>query len=90
MTIYIIVGFICVLLIVGFILIGNNVGYGSLLEKLAILWFRLACAFAILYIAHIIADGYNFIVPVNLFSALTIAILGIPGILCIGILTFFQ
>lgn len=90
MIVYIIVGVVCVLLISSVILIGKKVGYGPILEKLAILWFRLACAFAILYIAHIIADGYNIIVPVNLFSALTIAILGIPGILCIGVLTIFQ
>ncbi len=90
MIVYIIAGFICALLILGFIFIGKKIGFGLILEKLAILWFRLACSFAILYLAHIIADGYNIIVPVNIFSALTITILGIPGILCIGIITIFQ
>ncbi|MFY3791651.1 pro-sigmaK processing inhibitor BofA family protein [Ureibacillus sp. MALMAid1270] len=90
MIVYIGVSLISVLLILGFIIIGKKVGYGVILEKLAIIWFRLACSFAILYIAHIIADGYNIIVPVNIFSALTITILGIPGMLCIGIITILQ
>ncbi|CAM5198298.1 Inhibitor of the pro-sigma K processing machinery OS=Ureibacillus acetophenoni OX=614649 GN=SAMN05877842_1252 PE=4 SV=1 [Ureibacillus acetophenoni] len=90
MIVYIGVSLISVLLILGFIIIGKKVGYGAILEKLAIIWFRLACSFAILYIAHIIADGYNIIVPVNIFSALTITILGIPGMLCIGIITILQ
>ncbi|HWL26114.1 MAG TPA: pro-sigmaK processing inhibitor BofA family protein [Ureibacillus sp.] len=90
MIVYILVGLACALLIFGFFFIGSKLGYGLILEKLAILWFRLACSFAILYLAHIIADGYNIIVPVNLFSAITITILGIPGLLCIGVITFFQ
>lgn len=86
---YIIVGVICVLLFFGF-LIGRKVGFGLIFEKFAILWFRLACSFAVLYIAHITVDEYDIIVPVNLFSAITITILGIPGVICIGILTLFQ
>ncbi|KGR89673.1 hypothetical protein CD30_15735 [Ureibacillus massiliensis 4400831 = CIP 108448 = CCUG 49529] len=90
MLTYISVGIICALLIFCFLLIGKNVGFDVVFEKFAIIGFRLACSFAILYIAHIIADGYNIVVPVNLFSAVTITILGIPGLLCIGVLTVFQ
>ncbi len=90
MIVYTSVGILSVLLILFFIGIGKKKGFGLIFEKLAILWFRLACSFAILYIAHIIADGYNIIVPVNIFSALTITILGIPGMFCIGVLTIFQ
>lgn len=89
MITYIAVGLICVLLFSG-LLIGRKIGFGVIFEKLAILWFKLACSFALLYIAHIVVDGYDIVVPVNLFSALTITILGFPGILCIGVLTFFQ
>lgn len=89
MITYIAVGIICALLFFG-ILIGKKIGFGVIFEKLAILWFKLACSFALLYIAHIIADGYDIIVPVNLFSALTITVLGLPGVLCIGVLTIFQ
>lgn len=90
MIVYITIGLFCVLFIFAVITIGKKLGFGVILEKLAILWFRLACSFAILYLAHIIADGHNIIVPVNLFSALTITILGIPGLLCIGVITIFQ
>lgn len=70
--------------------IGRKIGFGVIFEKLAILWFKLACSFALLFVLHIIADGYNIIVPVNLFSAVTITILGLPGMLCIGVITIFQ
>lgn len=89
MTTYIVIGVVCALLFFG-IIIGRKIGFSIIFEKLAILWFKLACSFALLYIAHIIVDGYDIIVPVNLFSALTITILGIPGVLCIGVLTVFQ
>ena len=89
MTTYIAIGVVSALLFF-IILIGRKVGFGVIFEKLAILWFKLACSFALLYIAHIIVDGYDVVVPVNLFSALTITILGIPGILCIGVLTVLQ
>ncbi|KGR78085.1 hypothetical protein CD33_01570 [Ureibacillus sinduriensis BLB-1 = JCM 15800] len=83
------IGVVCALLFL-ILVIGKKVGFGVIFEKLAILWFKLACSFALLYIAHIIVDGYDIVVPVNLFSALTITILGIPGILCIGVLTVLQ
>lgn len=89
MLTYISIVIVCVLLFVSFA-IGKKVGFGIVFEKLAILWFKLACSFALLYIAHIIVDGYNIIVPVNLFSAITITVLGVPGMICIGILTVFQ
>lgn len=89
MITYITFGVVCALLFFA-ILIGRKVGFGVIFEKLALLWFKLACSFALLYIAHIIVDGYDIVVPVNLFSALTITILGIPGVLCIGVLTILQ
>nr|WP_106782117.1 pro-sigmaK processing inhibitor BofA family protein [Lysinibacillus timonensis] len=90
MLTYITVGIFSVLLIFSILISVQKIGLSVLVEKLAILWFKLACSFAILYFAHIIADGYNIVVPVNLFSALTITILGIPGMLCIGVITIFQ
>lgn len=71
-------------------LIGCKVGFGFIFEKLAVLWFKLACSFALLFILHIVADDYNIIVPVNFFSAITITILGLPGVVCIGVITIFQ
>lgn len=89
MLTYISIVIICVLLFILFVK-AKKIGFGVIFEKLAILWFKLACSFALLYIAHITVDGYNIIVPVNLFSAITITILGVPGIICIGVLTIFQ
>ena len=91
MTTYLIIGVVCTLLFFCLlIIIGKKIGLGIILEKMALLWFKLACSFALLYIVHIILDEYDVIVPVNLFSALTITILGLPGILCIGVLTVLK
>jgi len=82
-------GAICVLLMI-LLVISKKIGYGVIIEKFAIFWFRLACSFAFLYIAHITLDGFNIIIPVNFFSAITITVLGFPGVLCIAVLTLFQ
>lgn len=89
MLTYIGIGVLFALLFFGFIL-GKKIGFGVIFEKLAILWFKLACSFALLFLIHIIADGYDIVVPVNLFSAITITVLGLPGVLCIGVLTILQ
>lgn len=70
-------------------LVGKHVKWGNVLEGLSIFWFRLACAFLLLFIIHLVLgyNGYN--VPINLFSVLTITILGIPGVLGIAFLMFF-
>lgn len=86
MTYFIFTMALCGLLIISFI----TGKIEQFFEKLGIFLFRLSCAFVLLYVVHIIVDGFNIFVPVNLFSAITIAILGIPGILCIGVLTVFQ
>ena len=80
---------ICVLLFLLF-LVGKKVGIRNLFEKLAIFWFRLAFSFVLLYIAHIVLDDFGIVIPVNFFSAFTIAILGIPVVLCVGVLTILQ
>lgn len=89
MSTYIIFAAVTVLLFL-FLLIVKKIGFAVVFEKLAIFWFRFACSFALLYIAHIAADGYNIVVPVNFFSALTITILGFPGVMCIAVLTALQ
>lgn len=86
MTYFIFTVALCGLLFIGFFVGGIEM----IFEKLAIFLFRLSCAFVFLYVVHITLDGFDIFVPVNLFSAVTIAVLGIPGILCIGVLTLFQ
>lgn len=89
MNTYTVIAMLCVLFFSLF-LISRTVGFSTVFEKLAILLFKLSCSFAFLFIVHIIVDGYNLVVPINLFSAMTITILGVPGVLCIGVLTFLQ
>lgn len=85
----IVVSAVCVLLFLLY-LASKIVGLRKFFEKMAVFWFRFACSFVLLYMTHIIVDDFGIIVPVNFFSALTITILGIPGTLCIIVLTFFQ
>lgn len=89
MSTYIIFAVVAVL-VFSLLFIVKKLGLGVVFEKLAIFWFRFACSFAILYIAHIAVDDYHIVVPVNFFSALTLTILGFPGAVCIAVLTAFQ
>ena len=70
-------------------IIGRYVKWGRLFEALSIFWFRVAFSFLLLFIIHLIVgfNGYN--IPINIFSVLTIAILGIPGVLGVAFLVFF-
>ncbi|WP_445683064.1 pro-sigmaK processing inhibitor BofA family protein [Solibacillus sp. FSL H8-0538] len=77
-----IVSGICLLLFL-IIIIGRNVGFGVLVERFAVLWFKVACAIVLLYVANLSLSNYGFIVPINGFSTLTIAFLGLPGVLCV-------
>lgn len=63
---------------------------GVFIEYLAVFWFKIALAVIILFIGNIILNSYGFIVPINLFSVLTLAILGFPGAVCIGFLLFMN
>lgn len=80
---------ICVLLFF-VLIIGRNKRFGVVIERVAVMWFKLAGAIVILYVANIIVSNYGFTVPINLFSTLTIAILGLPGMLCVGILVILN
>lgn len=80
---------ICLLLFF-VLLIGRNTGYGKLMEYLAVLWFKIACALVLLYVANLSFSNYGFVVPINSFSTLTIALLGIPGVVCVFSLVIFN
>lgn len=79
--------FITLLALCGFLLFIIAV-FG--VETLAIFSFRLSCAFLFLYVVHMLLDDFNVFIPINIFSAATIALLGFPGILCVGVLTILQ
>ncbi|MFJ7954402.1 pro-sigmaK processing inhibitor BofA family protein [Lysinibacillus sp. NPDC096418] len=81
---------ICVPVVLLFLyIVGRHVKWGKLFERLSIFWFRIACAFLLLFIIHLVVgyNGYN--IPINMFSVLTIAVFGIPGILGITFLIVF-
>ncbi|GLC90583.1 pro-sigmaK processing inhibitor BofA family protein [Lysinibacillus piscis] len=69
----------------------RHVKLGKVLEGLSVFWFRVAFAFLLLFTLHIGLGylEYAVSVPINIFSVLTIAILGIPGLLGIVALIFF-
>ncbi|AVK82127.1 hypothetical protein C3943_00370 [Lysinibacillus sp. B2A1] len=62
---------------------------GKILEGMSVFWFRFAFAFLLLFIIHLSMGYVGYNIPINLFSVLTIAILGIPGVLGITALIFF-
>ena len=79
----------CSLLLFFFLLIGREWKVGSVFEWLSIFWFRLACAFLLLFVLNVIGGFIGFEIPLNFFSALTIAVLGFPGVLSVGVINFF-
>jgi len=62
---------------------------GKILEGMSVFWFRFAFAFLLLFIIHMSLGYVGYNIPINLFSVLTIAILGIPGVFGITALIFF-
>lgn len=62
---------------------------GRILEGMSVFWFRFAFAFLLLFVIHLSLGYVGYNIPINLFSVLTIAILGIPGVLGITALIFF-
>ena len=81
---------VCIPVVLLFLyIIGRFVKWGSFFEAVSVFWFRVAFAFLLLFIIHLVVgyNGYN--MPINLFSVFTVAILGIPGVLGIAFLIFF-
>lgn len=79
----------CSFLFFLFLLLGRKGKSGSILEWLSIFWFRLACAFLLLFVLNVVGGLIGIQIPVNFFSAVIIAFLGIPGVFSIGLINFF-
>lgn len=60
----------------------------KVIELFSIWWFRIAMAFVVLFGIHVISGFFGFYVPVNILSGLMIAMLGIPGILSVLLISF--
>lgn len=84
-----IIGAICLLLFF-VLLIGKKSKKGVLLEKLSIFWFRFAISIFVLYIIHLVCAYYGTEVTINLFSIITVAILGFSGIGVVLFISFIK
>lgn len=85
---YIVIAMGCLVLLFLFLLKKKQLG--TLLEFLAVFWFKVAVAVILLFVGNIILSSYGFVVPINLFSILTLALLGLPGVVCIGVLILIK
>lgn len=85
---YVLVTLCC--LIILFLFVFKKKGFGILVESIALFWFKLAVVIVILFIGNIVLNPYGFLVPINLFSMLTITLLGLPGLLCISFLVMMK
>lgn len=87
---YIVLTMICFVILFLFFL--NKKAKGNVWEYLAWFWFKIAIVIVVLFLGNLMlgATGYLFYVPINLFSVLTIAILGVPGMMCVGLLILIK
>ena len=85
---YIVVTMCCLVLL--FLFLSKKKRLGNLFEFIAIFWFKVAVAIILLFVGNIIVSSYGFHVPINLFSILTITILGLPGVVCISFLILIK
>ena len=63
---------------------------GELFERVALFWFKVAVAVVVLFLGNLFLSNYGLFVPINLFSIITLSLLGIPGALCISLLLIMK
>jgi len=84
-----IIGAVCLLLFF-VLLIGKKSKKGIWLERLSVFWFRFAISILVLYVVHLICAYYGTEVTINLFSIVTVAILGFSGVGVVLFLSFLK
>lgn len=72
---------ICSLLLLSFLLFRNS--FPKFFEGLSILLFRLGFSILLLYGVHLLMGSMGYAIPVNLFTGIVAAVLGIPGIISV-------
>ena len=83
------IGAFCLLLF--FVLLIGRKGRGvAWLERLSVFWFRFAISIFVLYLIHLVCAYYGAEITINLFSIITVAILGFPGIGVVLFLSFLK
>lgn len=79
---------LCILLFL-LLIIGRNTKKNTVVEWIMLFWFRLACAIAILFFINLLLNENGSTFVMNSFSILVITILGLPGLICIGVIHIF-
>ncbi|WP_234417381.1 MULTISPECIES: pro-sigmaK processing inhibitor BofA family protein [unclassified Lysinibacillus] len=77
-------------LVLLFLLLSKKKYFGKVLEYLALFWFKIAVSIVVLFVGNIILNSYGISIPINVFSILTLSLLGIPGALCISFLVIMK
>ena len=87
---YIVLTMICFVVLFLFFL--NKESRGKVWEYFAWFWFKIAAVIVVLFIGNLImgASGFLFHVPINFFSVLMIAVLGLPGVMCVSLLILMK
>lgn len=79
---------ICLLLF--FILIGRNSKRDTFMKRVATLGLKVAWVIVLLFVLNLIVSKVGIAIPINLFSILTIVLLGFPGMICLALLIVFN
>ena len=79
----------CIVLLFLFLLKKEGL-LGKLFERIALFWFKVAIAVVVLFVGNLFLSNYGLFVPINLFSIITLSILGLPGAICISLLLLMK
>lgn len=78
--------------LVGIVLLGVLVsknGVKTLFQRVSVYWFRFALSFFVLFLWNVLMGFVGVFIPINLASAITLTILGLPGMVVITGLAIF-
>ena len=75
-----------------FLFFMNKESRGKAIEYFAWFWFKFAAVIALLFVINYVLSfvKWGIQLPVNLFSVVTITILGLPGIICVSFLMIMK
>ena len=79
----------CIVLLFLFLLKRKGL-LGKLFERIALFWFKVAVVVVVLFVGNLFLSNYGLFVPINLFSIITLSLLGFPGALCISFLVLMK
>ena len=85
---YIVIASCCLAVLFLFLLKKKKLG--KIFEYFALFWFKVVVAVIVLFVGNMILNSYGLMVPINVFSILTLTILGVPGAVCLSFLLFLK